>query len=821
MTADNSLDSTKIGGKGHFISIDGRPISTTRGVFKDFVKLYKSYYRRCISQNHSAGCSVDPFLCLHLQCPAGNYDVNIEPAKDEVLFTDTRHVRNILEDFLKDVYGDFPDTTEPTTLSPNKKGNSRNSANEQFELLLAKKGQHPKNERAKNASKSEESADVADRTHQTKTGLESWTSAADEVFEQDHKANRQSAASNMLASSEKPHRNMFDFDEDDLGSIEPDSVLTPSDIAEAEDAELRKVSVTNPWSIARLNAPVISNTSPSRNLTGADNEQLMTPSPDTRLIGLNSKTHWESFAPRTNLPSPVRSEAPRSPPIYQNPRPSARRRAPVSQFEEDEIDCTQDSMNDGPTYLHPSSLELSAKAGTRPTQLPPFDRPSTRLDKDGRSGSQHDHGHQNSQDSQTEMQSTQLTDPTGGQEPTLPARVEFRKPFISPFKTPERSATLHLPPRPTPITSLRSKNPSPTRQQRELGQDDRRTISLFSLGHPSPLSQIHQHPMASPPVLQPSPPQLSKSPRLTAHTPHPDLDEIMDFEYRKKAVNAKRRSQYKLNNKHLNSGQLAQIQRNSTAFLPASELSLSSSSPFRKHSAPRSNVRNATENSYNPAKPIGSSASNQDPDSDQEPANHSPQKQSPHQNRYQAAKAALTPFKPPAPLSHPHPPNESESSPEPPDPDFTEPLSHLPKDDPRAYLLQHLSGSRIHPPSSLKIRHTKTSKLPFETIPSTSATHHLNARPSTPFPSLPQLTAQLHHLAAVDPYPRTGRNQFTVWRDANSGSTDLLSVWEGRIEELVREKLVVRLGGMEGQEVPAERKVRLGVVLKAFGEGLG
>jgi DNA mismatch repair ATPase MutL len=770
-----------------------------------------------MSQNHSAACNVDPFLCLHLQCPVGNYDVNIEPAKDEVLFTDTRQVRNLLEDFLKDLYGDYAESTEAPILSRNRKANSSISMTDQFELLLAKKEQHPAHERGKNASKLEGSAGVTDpRTQPMKTDLKSRAPAADELLKHSHDENRHTATGNILGSSEKHHRNMYDCDEDDLGSMEPKSVLEQSAPAEVDDAELRKASVTNPWSIAKLNAPVMQTASPSRNLIFGDNEQLMTPSPDIRSTELISTIHGKSLSPRTNLPSPARSEVLRSPSVYQNPGPPPRRKAPVSQLEEDEIEFTQDSINEGPTHRHPTSLEVWAKEHAQKPELPNGERLSITLDRDSHSDSQHENVHENSEVTQTEMQSTQVTDRTEGLEPTFPSRIGFRKPFISPFKSPARSSAPQLSPRPTPTTSPGSNHQSPTRQQLGLSQDDNRTTSVFSHGEPSLLSQTQRHPMASPPVLQPSSAQPSKSSRLTAHMSHPDLDEIMDFEHRKKAVNTQRKNHFKLNDKHLNSGQLAQLQRNSTTFVPASELGLSSSSPFRKHPAPRLNVRDATQTSYNSAKPIKSSSSNQDPISDQETPNHSPQKQSPHQNRYQAAKAALTPFKPPAPSSPPHPSDKHEFGLEAPDSDPVDNLPHLPENDPRAYLFQHLSASRAHPSSSLKIHRTKPSKLPFETIPLASATHHLSARPTTPFPSLDQITTQLHRLAAVDPYPRTGRNDFTVW-DANS--TDLPD-WEAKIENLVREKYVVRLGGLAGEEVPADRKVRLGVVLRAYGEGL-
>lgn len=815
MTADNESDPNKLGSKGHFISIDGRPMSTTRGVFKDFVKLYKTYYRHWMSVKNSADCSVDPFLCLHLQCPAGSYDVNIEPAKDEVLFTDVRYVRNLLEGFLKDTYGDLPEKSDNLG-SRNDRLTLSTSKNEPFELLLAKR-ERPANERAKNSSRSEEGAGVVrriDGNHRTESDLESRTSAADGLLGPGRDGNNHLAFGNLPVSSAKPHRNMYDFDEDDLVTMEPHLFPEQSPTAEADDdAELRKASVTNPWSIAKLNAPVLSTTSPSLKMSSGDrNEQLMTPGPDPRLISLVSTTHRKSLVPGNNLLSPARSEASHSPPVCQNPGPPLRRKVPVYQCEEDDIESTQDLANEDPTHRHPTSLELWAKPKAHKTQLPSCDRPSKKIDIDNRFNPHHDQDYENSEEVQTEIQSTQLTGPVEGLGSTVQSRNAFRKSFISPLKTPERPPALHPPQRLTPTTSPGSKHQSPTRQPWGWSQDDRRSTSPASQAYPLPLSQSHQHPMASPPVLPPLPHQLSKSPRLTGHMPHPDLDEIMDFELRKKAVNAQRRSQLKLTNRYLNPGQLAQMQRESAASLPASERGLSSSSPFRKHPAPSLKVGDDTVKSYNPG---------------QVTADNSSQRQSPHQNRYQAARAALTPFKPPTPSSHAPPPGGHEIGPE--NPNSTETLPRLPEDDPRAYLIQHRSTSRSYTngqiPESmpgfttrtgLKFKRTKISKLPFETIPPNSAIHNISARPLARFPPVQDLTASLNEPGRVDTYTKTGRNHFMVW-DANSSD---VPVWESRIVELVGEKYAARLGGGDdGEEIPANLQVGLGVVLRAHCEG--
>jgi DNA mismatch repair ATPase MutL len=49
--------------------------------------MFKSYVRSVAKRKGIDSSLSDPFLCIHFQCPLGSYDANIEPAKDDVLFT--------------------------------------------------------------------------------------------------------------------------------------------------------------------------------------------------------------------------------------------------------------------------------------------------------------------------------------------------------------------------------------------------------------------------------------------------------------------------------------------------------------------------------------------------------------------------------------------------------------------------------------------------------------------------------------------------------------------------------------------------------------
>ena len=66
--------------------------------------LYKQYLRSASVETTNIDV-VNPFLCLNVVCPAGSYDVNVEPAKDDVLFTDSEKFLDVVESFFQSVYG--------------------------------------------------------------------------------------------------------------------------------------------------------------------------------------------------------------------------------------------------------------------------------------------------------------------------------------------------------------------------------------------------------------------------------------------------------------------------------------------------------------------------------------------------------------------------------------------------------------------------------------------------------------------------------------------------------------------------------------------
>ncbi|KAI0185979.1 histidine kinase-like ATPase, partial [Xylaria flabelliformis] len=86
--------------KRHYFSVDGRPINAGRGIAKRLLNIYLEHLR-------SLKCSkdiTDCFISLNMSCPPGSYDANIEPSKDNVLFSDEQVVLEAFRRLCDDIY---------------------------------------------------------------------------------------------------------------------------------------------------------------------------------------------------------------------------------------------------------------------------------------------------------------------------------------------------------------------------------------------------------------------------------------------------------------------------------------------------------------------------------------------------------------------------------------------------------------------------------------------------------------------------------------------------------------------------------------------
>ncbi|KAI1809171.1 hypothetical protein GGS20DRAFT_590937 [Poronia punctata] len=86
--------------KRHYFSVDRRPLNAGRGTAKKLLKIFLDYLRRSASPRDIR----DGFIRLDIRCPPKSYDPNIEPAKDNVLFSDEQLVLDAFREMCSEAY---------------------------------------------------------------------------------------------------------------------------------------------------------------------------------------------------------------------------------------------------------------------------------------------------------------------------------------------------------------------------------------------------------------------------------------------------------------------------------------------------------------------------------------------------------------------------------------------------------------------------------------------------------------------------------------------------------------------------------------------
>ncbi|KAJ5593368.1 hypothetical protein N7537_010272 [Penicillium hordei] len=207
------FDTSKINNAGQYISVDGRPLSSSRGIGHEIVKIFKPYVRVAASKNESSKSVSDPFLCLQIRCPRGKYDVNIEPAKDDLLFENRDAVLALVEELFRDHYGEI-DGAETRNSNRGKDDACKSVEGPRgFELLMARK---PAKELSTQPRDSE---------------------------------NPLSEATPHTPLSQKPLRPEYAF-----SPVVHSSSKGPESPEESATARNKRSSFVNPWSISRINA---------------------------------------------------------------------------------------------------------------------------------------------------------------------------------------------------------------------------------------------------------------------------------------------------------------------------------------------------------------------------------------------------------------------------------------------------------------------------------------------------------------------------------------------------------------------------------------
>ena len=350
---------------GHYLSIDSRPVSCTRGTLQQVISSYKSHLRSATSSEDNVKIW-DPFLCLNISCPRGSYDANVEPAKDDVLFTNSESFLEIVESFFNKIYG----KVQPAPSRPPTKNVSRVQPHG-IEILLARKeapvGSAPVGilptvgstlplpqstpepsvhaQQVSNPLKTS-AIDSSPVAPPRQDGGESSKvmRCANTKHSTTQEASRGALPS--LLPSHDPSTNvltegicpepsgnaipdeakrgwkgsMYAVDEEeeaDLESRQQERPRSPMDLGPEEDEHLRDVEVSNPWAFAKLNAAMRSS---------GRNKQLHTPGRQLGDAGNSTDPSLDDF-PQQADPPPLRKPSPhvnqaRSSPEAAYPTPS-------------------------------------------------------------------------------------------------------------------------------------------------------------------------------------------------------------------------------------------------------------------------------------------------------------------------------------------------------------------------------------------------------------------------------------------------------------------------------------------------------------------
>jgi DNA mismatch repair ATPase MutL len=235
-------NAAKIANEGAFLSIDARPIATTGKTPKKIVTIFKAKLRKA---NASFVSVKDSFFCMNIICPADSYDPNIEPAKDDVLFWDEQLVVSVVEKLLNMYYPEATvEVDEEVVEPPRDRSRARSASAVSVQRPL---GHH------------REGVSSVPQTHNRHSQALS------------HEHSRNDIASSVsrtgvVQQSRQWRPNMYGIDEEDME-------LVPIDVPQVleDEGEMRKAaSTSNPWTLARLNAPV-------KPRKVAENTQQMTP----------------------------------------------------------------------------------------------------------------------------------------------------------------------------------------------------------------------------------------------------------------------------------------------------------------------------------------------------------------------------------------------------------------------------------------------------------------------------------------------------------------------------------------------------------------
>ena len=234
------------------------------------VVLYKKYLRSSLTVTTSIDV-VNPFLCMNVVCPAGSYDANVEPAKDDVLFTDPEKFLEAVESLFKSVYGQLDSCSnmsgnpgnlpDPNTISrTGTERPARSNYPQPLPRITANieetaKSSRPRDHHGERPFR----LPTSPVTMESTLDFEGVISVPDhEVHERHHhrdapqSLDRDRLVEHYGREKEDWTTNMYNaFDENDEQEL-----VSPQDhiVADEEDAlGLKNPNISNPWTLAKMN----------------------------------------------------------------------------------------------------------------------------------------------------------------------------------------------------------------------------------------------------------------------------------------------------------------------------------------------------------------------------------------------------------------------------------------------------------------------------------------------------------------------------------------------------------------------------------------
>jgi hypothetical protein len=252
-----TANASKIAKQGAFISIDSRPVSNNRGTMKRIVAAFKERLRK---SNHLLATVKEPFFSMNITCPPDGYDPNIEPAKDDVMFDNSEVVLGAVDKLLRLYY---PEAMIGAEMEP------PTSAQRPYEH-------------------EEEGAQPAPNSFHSEKTIPHTTMDEEPTPE-------------LRSTQPRWRASMYGIDEEDLGYLQE----SQGPVIEEEEEGRRAAEVSNPWTIARMNA-IIKPTNTSFNgqllspATSPSDGRIL-PNPPAVQSTPHKVSHTQPLTPQTTL----------------------------------------------------------------------------------------------------------------------------------------------------------------------------------------------------------------------------------------------------------------------------------------------------------------------------------------------------------------------------------------------------------------------------------------------------------------------------------------------------------------------------------------